>query len=99
MTIVEKGKGREIMNAAGKAKARGGTMIRGRGAGVPQDYYFPIQVEPQKDTVLIVVQKGKINEVKNSIEAMITSETDGVVFTLPVVATSGIFEDRIDEKI
>ena len=40
MTIVEKGKGREIIKAARKAKARGGTMIHGRGAGVPQDYYF-----------------------------------------------------------
>lgn len=99
MAIVEKGKSREIIKAARKAKARGGTIIHGRGAGVPQDYYFPIQVEPQKDTVLIVVQEDKKDEVKKSIEETINNETDGVVFTLPVAATSGIFEDRMDDKL
>src|SRR5699024_3444864 len=99
MAIVEKGKSREIIKAARKAKARGGTIIHGRGAGVPQDYYFPIQVEPQKDTVLIVVQEDKKDEVKKSIEETINNETDGVVFTLPVAATRGIFEDRMDDKL
>lgn len=99
MTIVEKGKSREIIKAARKAKARGGTIIHGRGAGVPQDYYFPIEVEPQKDTILTVVQKDKKEEVKKSIEETIKNETDGVVFTLPIITTSGIFEDRLDEKL
>ena len=48
MVTVEKGKNREIIKTAREAKARGGTIIHGRGAGEPQDYYFPIHVEPQK---------------------------------------------------
>lgn len=99
MTIVEKGKSREIISAARKAKARGGTIIHGRGAGVPQDYYFPIQVEPQKDTVLIVVHEDKKEEVQKAIQQTIAEETDGIVFTLPVVTTSGIFEERMEDKL
>src|SRR5699024_3557902 len=68
MTIVEKGKGRDLITAARKAKARGGTLIHGRGAGVPQYYYMPIQLEPQKDTVLIVIQKDEKEAVQKSIE-------------------------------
>lgn len=99
MTIVEKGESRDIIKAARKAKARGGTIIHGRGAGVPQDFYFPIQVEPQKDTVLIVIQDDKKEKVQKAIEQVIDKDTDGIIFTLPVVTTSGIFEERIENKL
>ena len=99
MTIVEKGKSGDVIKAARRAKARGGTIVHGRGAGVPKEYYFPIQVEPQKDTVLIVVQNDKKEEVENAIVQMIDQETGGIVFSLPIVSTSGIFEERIEERI
>lgn len=98
MTIVEKGKNREVIKAARDAKARGGTVIHGRGAGVPKDYYFPIKVEPQKDTVLIVADAAKKEAIQENIKKVI-EETEGIVFSLPVVSTNGIFEERIEEKI
>lgn len=98
MTIVEKGKNREVIKAARDAKARGGTIIHGRGAGVPKDYYFPIKVEPQKDTILIVADAAKKEAIQENIKKVI-EETEGIVFSLPVVSTNGIFEERIEEKI
>lgn len=98
MAIVKKGMSREIIKIAHAAKARGGTVIHGKGTGEKQDYYFPINVEPQKDTVLIVVN----NKVKDTVQEMISkelesdSEITGVVFSLPVVLTSGIFEGEYE---
>lgn len=98
MAVVEKGKNYEIIEAAQKAKARGGTIIHGRGAGVPKDYYFPIKVEPQKDTILIVADADKKEIIQKNITQVIEEKTGGVVFSLPVVSTSGIFEKRAEEK-
>lgn len=98
MTIVAKDKNREIIKAARDAKARGGTVIHGRGAGVPKDYYFPIKVEPQKDTVLIVADAAKKEAIQENIKKVI-EKTEGIVFSLPVVSTKGIFEERMEEKI
>lgn len=99
MSIVEEGRSGDIIKVARRAKARGGTVIHGRGAGVPKDYYFPIQVEPQKDTVLIVVHNKKAQEIQDSIAKSLEEEKTGIVFSLPVVKTSGIFEDRVEEKL
>src|SRR5699024_3281767 len=99
MTIVEEGRSADIIKVARRAKARGGTVIRGRGAGVPKDYYFPINVEPQKDTVLIVVHNRKAEEIQSSIAEALSKEKTGIVFSLPVTSTSGIFEERIEEKV
>lgn len=99
MVIVEKGKNREIIKTAREAKARGGTIIHGRGAGVPQDYYFPIHVEPQKDTILIVVSDDKKEEIQKQIAKTIDEKTGGIIFSLPVIASSGVFEERIEGKI
>lgn len=98
MAIVDKGKTQNIIRAARKAKARGGTIIHGRGAGVPKDYYFHIDAQPQKDTVLIVVSDKKVEQVTQAIQKVMTEEKLGILFALPVVSTSGIFEERIEEK-
>lgn len=99
MAIVDKGKSDQVIKAARKAKARGGTVITGRGAAIPKDYYFPIDFEPQKDTVLVVINNKKKEAVESNIAKVIKETQDGIVFSLPVVSTSGIFEERIEEKI
>ena len=48
LTVVERGLGDECMAIAREAGAQGGTIIHAHGAGVPQDFYFPLVIEPQK---------------------------------------------------
>jgi len=100
ITVVDKGRGKDCMKAARAAGARGGTLIHGHGAGIPADYYYPLVIEPQKDIVVIIAPKDKAALISQRISAELELEKvgNGVIFTLPVVKTSGIFENRYEES-
>jgi len=95
-TIVEKGRGMDCIKAARAAGARGGTIIHGHGAGVPADYYFHLAIEPQKETIIIVARKEKTASIKKKIytDLELDKPGNGIIFTLPVSRTSGLYEDR-----
>ncbi|CRZ33552.1 nitrogen regulatory protein P-II family [Herbinix hemicellulosilytica] len=99
-TIVEKGRGMDCIKAARAAGARGGTLIHGHGAGVPVDSYFHLAIEPQKDTVLIVTRKEKAVPIKMRIynDLELNKPGNGIIFTLPVSRTSGLFEDKAEDR-
>ncbi len=94
--IVDKGRDRACMKAARAAGARGGTLIRGRGAGIPTDFYFPLVIEPQKDILLIISTREKVPHIRGKILSDLELEKtgSGIIFTLPVSRVSGLFEDR-----
>ena len=98
-TIVDKGKSQDCMNAARAAGARGGTLIHGRGAGVPTDFYYPLLIEPQKETVLIISPKDQAPSIREKIysDLELNKLGQGIIFTLPVGRTSGLFEERSEE--
>jgi nitrogen regulatory protein PII len=100
ITIVDKGRGKDCIKAARAAGAKGGTLIHGRGAGIPTDFYFPLVIEPQKDIVMIVTTKGKVNPIKKRISSELELEKTGkgILFILPVIKTSGLFENRSKER-
>lgn len=93
MSVVEEGHHNDIISVARRADARGGTVIHGRGEGVPQEAFFPINVEPQKDTVLIVVHNSIKENVQKAIQVYLDEANIGKLITLPVGNTTGIFED------
>jgi nitrogen regulatory protein PII len=99
-TIVDKGRSRDCITAARAAGARGGTVVHGHGAGVPTDYYFPLVIEPRKDTVMIVTSKDKAASVRERIfsDLELDKPGNGIIFTLPVGRTSGLFENRTEER-
>lgn len=98
-TIVDKGRSQDCMAAARAAGARGGTLIHGRGAGVPTDYYYPLLIEPQKETVIIISPKDKAPSIREKIysDLELNKPGNGIIFTLPVGRTSGLFENRSEE--
>ena len=77
------------MNAARAAGARGGTLIHGRGAGVPTDFYYPLLIEPQKETVLIISPKDQAPSIREKIysDLELNKPGQGIIFTLPVGRT------------
>ncbi|HHU74664.1 MAG TPA: P-II family nitrogen regulator [Clostridiales bacterium] len=100
MTIIDKGRSRDCVKAARAAGARGGTIIHGRGAGIPTDFYFPLVIEPQKDIVMIVTTKDKVTSIREKIISDLELEKagNGIIFILPVIKASGLFENRLEER-
>ena len=99
ITIVDKGVGADCMVAARNAGARGGTIVHARGAGVPQDFYVPIMVEPQKDMVLIVASRNQAPNIREAVyrEMQLDQPGKGIIFALPVLNTIGLYEERKQE--
>lgn len=99
MTIVDKGRSKDCIKAARAAGARGGTLIHGRGAGIPTDFYFPLVIEPQKDIIIIVTPKDKVSLIRERIffDLELGKAGNGIIFTLPVNRATGLFENRSEE--
>lgn len=100
ITIVDKGKSRDCINAARDAGAKGGTLIHGHGAGVPADFYYSLVIEPQKDIILHISAKNKSDAIRERIISDLELEKpgNGIIFTLPVLRTSGLYEDIPEEN-
>ena len=100
ITVVDRGKSSEVMRAARSAGATGGTVVRGHGAGVPKEYYFPLIVEPEKDILLMVTSTDKVNFIRLSItEALGLQDVGaGIIFSLPVVQSNGLYDHRAQER-
>lgn len=94
MTVLDKGRGHDCMKVARAAGAGGGTIIHGHGAGVPRDFYFPLMIEPQKDVLMIVAPSPKAPAIRSAIYRGMELDKpgNGIVFTLPVLNTVGLYE-------
>jgi nitrogen regulatory protein PII len=93
VSIVRKGWGSTVLEAAVKAGARGSTVLSGRGAGVQeQETIFGVSIEPEKEIVLTVVYSDQIDAILEAIvRAAELNETGrGVAFVLPVEKVVGV---------
>lgn len=99
VTIVDKGRSNDCIKAARAAGAKGGTLIHGRGAGIPTDFYYPLVIEPQKDIIIIITPKDRVYAIKERIfsDLELGKAGNGIIFTLPVSRASGLFEQRSEE--
>lgn len=100
ITVVDKTRGKECIKSARDAGAKGGTLIQGHGAGIPTDFYFPLVIEPQKDVVMIITTKNNVSAIRERIfsDLELGKAGNGIIFTLPISRTSGLFESSFEEK-
>lgn len=92
ITIVLEGHLEQVMNAAKKAGASGGTVIRGRGLGNKEAVkLFGFEIEPGRELVLNVVEEDIKNKVMEEItkEVGIKTPGKGVCISLPVDSAVG----------
>ena len=85
--IVNKGYADDVMFAARKAGASGGTVINARGTAREDDEkFFGVHIVPEKDMLVIVVESEKKQAVMNAIkEAKCLKEPGmGIAFSSPV---------------
>ncbi|MDD2232402.1 MAG: transcriptional regulator [Sphaerochaetaceae bacterium] len=85
--ICNQGFSEEVMKAARDAGAGGGTVMAGRGTGTPDDArFFGIQLVPEKEMLLILVDSARHDTVFDAITALpcMQDPGSGIVYTMPV---------------
>lgn len=93
VTIVNRGGFEAVKKAAKEAGARGGTLLHGLGLGGEEAAKFlGISIQPEKDIILIVVERDERGAVMQNIlnGAGILTEYRGICFSLPVESALGL---------
>lgn len=93
--IVDKGLSSQVLDAAESVGSTGGTVISGRGSGSQEkERLFNIEIEPEKDIILILAKKDKTQEIVNAIgeELGMDEPNKGIIFVMDVTRTLGLYE-------
>ena len=101
VSIVNRGFTDLGMEAAKQAGARGGTVLTGRGSGNKEaEAFFGVTVTPEKEIVLILVEKALSDAVLMAINegAGMKTKGMGIAFALPVDDLVGIGETVEETK-
>lgn len=99
VTIANQGYTEQIMDAARKVHAAGGTVIHAKGTGTHlAEKFMGVTLVPEKEMVFIVVRKSQKNAIMKAImdEAGTGTKAGAIVFSLPVTDTAGM---RMMEEI
>lgn len=84
----------DVLDASEAAGSTGGTVIHGRGAGSQEKTsLFNIQIEPEKDIVLILSQTSKTEGIINAINDKLNlhKPNTGIIFAVDVQRTLGLY--------
>ena len=94
LTIVIEGYAEKVMAVAKKNGANGGTLLKGREFGTKGFKFFNVQVEPEKDILLIVCREEEKNKIMEGILEKFGANTEarGMVLSLPIDNSIGISE-------
>ncbi len=87
--IVNHGNADQVMDAARRAGATGGTVINARGTARPEDAtFFGITIVPEKEFVMILTPKGETAHIMDSIrkEFQDAEPGSGIAFRMAVEA-------------
>lgn len=91
----------QVMEAARKANARGGTVLHAKGTGMRgSEKFLGVSLASEKEMIYIVVRHEEKNDVMRSIMDTVglNSKAQSIVFSLPVTATAGIkFSPKVTE--
>ena len=93
MCIVNAGFSETVMEAAKSAGARGGTILNGRGtANKEAESFFHIAIQPEKEVVMILVDKEIKDDVLHALyeKAGLDTMGQGIAFSLPVDEVVGL---------
>jgi hypothetical protein len=84
--IANKGYADDIMAAARKAGAGGGTVINARGTAKPGDVkFFGMEIVPEKDMLVMLVETENVQTVLSAIRSLpcLTKPGSGIAFSCP----------------
>ena len=102
VTIANQGYSEQIMNAARKVHAAGGTIIHAKGTGSHlAEKFMGMTLVPEKEMLFIVVRTNQKNAIMQAImqEAGTGTKAGAIVFSLPVTDTAGMrMMEEIEEE-
>ena len=99
IAIANQGYSEQIMTAARKVHAAGGTIIHAKGTGSHlAEKFMGVTLVPEKEMIFIVVRTEQKNAIMQAImqEAGTGTKAGAIVFSLPVTDTAGM---RLMEQI
>lgn len=85
--ICQDGYSEDIMAVARRAGAKGGTVVNARGTSTEQDVkFFGSPLVPEKEILMIVMEKSKAEAVRKAISQMeiLNKKGMGIMFSVPV---------------
>lgn len=94
-TIVNRGKAEDVISAANKAGAKGGTILNARGSGIHETVkLFNMEIEPEKEMVMIIAANDVIEGIVKSINEnlQIDKPGNGIIFVQDVINVYGIYK-------
>lgn len=96
VTIVDRDSGDDVVSAARNEGAKGATILHGRGTGTTEiSKLFNIEIQPEKEIVLLVVESEKVKSVSENIHTAMGLDKpgSGVVFSIPVNQVTGLVQN------
>jgi nitrogen regulatory protein PII len=93
--IVDKGNAEQVIDAAVKVGAKGGTIMNARGSGIHETTkLFSIEIEPEKEIAVILSENERVDAIVNSIreELKIDEPGNGIIYVQNVNKTYGIYK-------
>lgn len=86
VSIVKKGYAYQVIKTANENGAKGAVILNGRGVSQNKKRFFGMEISPEKEAVLIVVDEKLAYPVIKSVYAIadFKSVAKGVVFALPI---------------
>lgn len=95
VTVVDRGKGEDVVEASRKAGAKGATIVNARGSGIHEtSKVFSMEIEPEKEVVFILVKSEVTEAVVASIREHLKIDEPGrgIIFVQSVNKTYGLHE-------
>ncbi len=99
--IVNAGFSDAAMDAARKAGATGGTILKGRGtAGREAEELFKIRIQPEKELLMLLVPADIKDKVLRALYdgAGLDTAGQGIAFSLPVERTVGLNRKKPEKE-
>lgn len=95
ITIVNRGKAEEVIEAAKAAGSKGGTIINARGSGVNEtSKLFNMDIEPEKEIVIILSKEDITEAIVTSIREKLEIDKpgNGIIFIQNINKAYGVYE-------
>lgn len=93
--IVNAGFAVEAMEAAKKAGATGGTILRARGTANPEaEEFYNISIQPDKEILWVIVPKDIKDDVMHRLyqDVGLNTPGNGIAFSMPISNAVGLHE-------
>ncbi|MBC7086887.1 MAG: P-II family nitrogen regulator [Tissierellales bacterium] len=95
ITIVNRGKAEEVIEAAKAAGSKGGTIVNARGSGVNEtSKIFNMDIEPEKEIVIILSKEDITDAIVTSIREKLEIDKpgNGIIFVQNINKAYGVYE-------